>query len=161
MHSSLWGSDVLKSFTCSFPPYARHAPKWSSAQCSCSHPLFPITFPLYPFRSLFLSCSLAFDHLTIFALAPLRLVLAEAADAESLHWLLCLRCSQMLLPPHSLHLLLCRLCSQRLLPPQYLHMLLSRCWTQRPLRLQSLSGCVPLWYSLLACNSSLRAIREV
>jgi len=82
----------------------------------CFHaprPSFPILSPLYP---LFSFASFAVLFLTF---------------RQSLHWLLCLWCSQMPLLPQSLHLLLRRWCSQRPLPPQTLHLLLTLWCSQR------------------------------
>ena len=96
MHSSSFGSDVLKYLTCSPPASAHHASKSLSALFSCSTPTLSTSFPLYP--SFPFACSavwlLTFRQslhvplplvladaaaAAVFAPAPLPLVLAEAA----------------------------------------------------------------------------------
>ena len=48
MHSSSFGSDVLKYPTCFPPASAHHAPKSLSALLKCSTPTLSTSFPLYP-----------------------------------------------------------------------------------------------------------------
>jgi len=73
--------DVLKSFACSSHPRTRHVPKSLLALFPESTPILSYFIPHLPFRSLFLFCCLVLDISTIFAPAPLPLVLAEAAAA--------------------------------------------------------------------------------
>ena len=82
VHSSSSALDVLTS--CIYFPRLARPPRpnivLSTILILHTHPTLP-SFPLLPFDSIFHFCCLALDLSTIFALAPLPLVLAKAAAA--------------------------------------------------------------------------------
>ena len=79
MHTSSSGLDVLKSCTRSSPQHALSRPKIVIGVVLYSTPTLSYLNYLLTFRLLFLFCCVALDLSTIFTLAPLPLVLAEAA----------------------------------------------------------------------------------